>query len=128
MSYGETLGRDFKNARRSVPGGVLALSGRTGLVVGLLVGVVIGFGLAAVTLRSDQNAGAPMLQPAQSLPDTGGTAVAGDPAPGPAIPAGLEFPDILPNESVDVPQGPAPTMMLPPEPSDESSVIDTSPP
>ena len=127
MGHGATLGRDFKHARRGAPGGALAFSGRTGLVVGLLVGVVIGFGLAAVTLRGNERAGAPVPQPAGSVRQGGDAAAARGREPASAIPDGYDFPEMLPSESVDVPQGPAPTMAPPPEPSDESP-IDTSPP
>jgi hypothetical protein len=127
VGHGATLGRDFKHARRGATGGLPAFSGRTGLVVGLLVGVVIGFGLAAVTLRSDGGAGAPAPQPAETAPLTGDAEVARGPEPASAIPDGFDFPEILPSETVDVPQDPAPPMAVPPEPSDESP-IDTSPP
>ena len=127
VAYGETLSRDFKNARGRPAAGAAAFGGWTGLAIGLVAGTLIGFALAAAGFRGGDDP-----EPVKPVPQREAPASDTDEAPARA-PAAVtrrdyDFPDMLPRETVDVtPRTPRRTMS--PPPSDGApQIIDISPP
>jgi hypothetical protein len=127
VAYGETLSRDFKNARGRSAAGAAAFGGWTGLAIGLVAGILIGFALAVAGLQGDDNPA-----PVKPVPQRDAPASDADEAPARA-PAAVtrrdyDFPEMLPRETVDVtPRAPRRTMSPPPS-DGEQEIIDISPP